>query len=140
MNSTLVIGARATFTKTISERDVITFAEISGDQNPLHLDAAYAQTTRFGARIAHGALTAGLISAAIGNELPGIGTIYLSQFTKFVKPVYLDDTITATIAITAIRADKGIVTLKTTCANQHGELVAEGEAVVFHPDAKTKSQ
>ncbi len=140
MNSTLVIGARATFTKTISERDVITFAEISGDQNPLHLNAAYAQTTRFGARIAHGALTAGLISAAIGNELPGIGTIYLSQFTKFVKPVYLDDTITATIEITAIRAGKGIVTLKTTCANQRGELVAEGEAVVFHPDAKIKSQ
>ena len=134
------VGQKATFSKTISEKDVNTFAEISGDHNPLHLDAEYAKTTRFGARIAHGALTVGLISAAIGNDLPGVGSVYMSQMTKFVKPVYFGDTITAAVEISAIRADKGIVTLKTVCTNQKNEMVAEGEAVVFHPDAKTISQ
>lgn len=132
------IGQTASFSKTITEPAVRTFAEISGDHNPLHLDEAYAKQTRFGARIAHGALTAGIISAAIGNELPGVGSIYLSQMTKFVKPVYFGDTITATVEITAIRTDKGIVTLKTICTNQKNEMVADGEAMVFHPDAKTQ--
>ena len=130
------IGQTATFSKQITERDVVTFAEISGDKNPLHLDAEYAEQTIFGARIAHGAFTFGLISAALGTELPGPGTVYMSQSLKFIKPVYLDDTITATVEITAIRADKGIVTLRTECANQHGEKIAEGEAVVYHEDAK----
>jgi 3-hydroxybutyryl-CoA dehydratase len=133
------VGQKVSFSKTISEKDVNTFAEISGDHNPLHLNAEYAKTTRFGARIAHGALTAGLISAAIGNDLPGVGSIYMSQSTKFVKPVYFDDTITATVEISAIRTDKGIITLKTDCKNQRGEIVAEGEAVIFHPDAKSSS-
>ena len=132
------IGQKTTFSKTITAKEVMTFAEISGDHNPLHLDAEYAKTTRFGARIAHGALTNGLISAAIGNDLPGVGSIYMSQTTKFVKPVYFGDTITAMVEISAIRADKGIVTLKTVCTNQKNEVVAEGEAVVFHPDAKTQ--
>jgi 3-hydroxybutyryl-CoA dehydratase len=132
------IGQTASFSQTITEHAVRTFAEISGDHNPLHLDEAYAKQTRFGARIAHGALTAGIISAAIGNELPGVGSIYLSQMTKFVKPVYFGDTITATVEITAIRTDKGIVTLKTICTNQKNEMVADGEAMVFHPDAKTQ--
>ena len=130
------IGQKASFSKQITERDVATFAEISGDKNPLHVDDAYAKQTRFGARIAHGAFTFALISAALGTELPGPGTVYMSQSLKFVKPVYLDDAITATVEITAIRADKGIVTLKTECANQRGEKIAEGEAVVFHEDAK----
>ncbi len=130
------IGQKASFSKQIAERDVATFAEISGDKNPLHLDDAYAKQTRFGARIAHGAFTFALISAALGMKLPGPGTVYMSQSLKFVKPVYLDDTITATVEITAIRADKGIVTLKTECANQRGEKIAEGEAVVFHEGAK----
>lgn len=139
MTNRFVIGAKASFSKTITEQDVITFAEISGDHNPLHLDAEYAKTTRFGARIAHGALTAGIISAAIGNELPGIGTIYLGQTTKFIKPVFFGDTVTATIEIGAIRADKGIITLKTICTNQRGEKIAEGDATVFHPEAKSSS-
>ena len=132
------IGQKASFSKQITERDVATFAEISGDKNPLHLDAAYAEQTRFGARIAHGAFTFALISAALGMKLPGPGTVYMSQSLKFVKPVYLDDTITATVEITALRADKGIVTLKTECANQRGEKIAEGEAVVFHEKAKSE--
>ena len=130
------IGQKASFTKQITERDVVTFAEISGDKNPLHLDAAYAEQTRFGARIAHGGFTFALISAALGTELPGPGTVYLSQSLKFIKPVYFDDTITAMVEITALRADKGIVTLKTECANQRGEKIAEGEAVVYHEDAR----
>ena len=130
------IGQTASFTKQITERDVATFADISGDKNPLHLDAAYAEQTPFGERIAHGAFTFALISAALGTELPGPGTVYLSQSLKFIKPVYFGDTVTATVEITAIRADKGIVTLKTECANQHGEKIAEGEAVVFHDSAK----
>ncbi len=132
------IGQKASFSKKITEADVMTFAEISGDKNPLHLDANYARQTRFGARIAHGAFTFGVISAALGMKLPGPGTVYLSQNLKFVKPVMFDDTLTATVEITGIRADKGIVTLKTKCTNQHGELVAEGEAVVFHQDAKSQ--
>jgi 3-hydroxybutyryl-CoA dehydratase len=132
------IGQKASFSKIITEQDVATFAEISGDKNPLHLDDAYAKQTRFGARIAHGAFTFALISAALGTELPGPGTVYMSQSLKFIKPVYLDDTITATVEIAAIRADKGIVTLKTECANQRGEKIAEGEAVVFHESAKAQ--
>ncbi len=131
------VGQTASFTKQITERDVATLAEVSGDKNPLHLDDAYARQTRFGARIAHGAFTFALISAALGTKLPGPGTVYMSQSLRFIKPVYFDDTITATVEITAIRADKGIVTLKTDCTNQHGDKIGEGEAVVFHADAKT---
>ena len=131
------IGQKAFFTKQITERDVAAFAELSGDKNPLHLDDAYAKNTRFGARIAHGAFTLALISAALGTELPGPGTVYMSQSLKFIKPVYFGDTITAAVEITAVRADKGIVTLKTDCTNQHGYKIVEGEAVVFHQDAQT---
>ena len=132
------IGQKASFSKQITEKDVATFAEISGDKNPDHLDENYAKQTRFGKRIAHGTLSMGLISAVLGNKLPGHGTVYMSQMIKFTKPVYFDDTITANVEITAIRADKGIITLKTDCTNQRGEIVADGEAVVFHPHAKTQ--
>ena len=132
------IGAMGSLSKTITEADVRAFAELSGDTNPVHLDENYARQSRFGARIAHGALSVALISAVLGSQLPGEGTVYLSQSIKFVKPVYLNDTITATAEIIALRADKGIVTLKTVCANQRGEVVAEGEAVVMHEDAKTQ--
>jgi len=133
-----LVGQKASFSKKITESDVATFAEISGDKNPVHLDENYAKQTRFGKRIAHGALSVGLISAVLGNILPGHGTVYMSQTIKFTKPVFFDDLITANVEITAIRADKGIVTLKTDCANQRSEIVADGEAVVFHPDAKTQ--
>jgi 3-hydroxybutyryl-CoA dehydratase len=134
------IGETATLTKTITDADVRAFADLSGDHNPLHLDDAYAKTTRFGARIAHGAFSFGLLSAVLGNQLPGNGTVYLKQDLKFLKPVLIDDTITATVEITAIRADKGIVTLKTSVTNQRGEAVAEGEAVVLHESARTASE
>ncbi len=134
----LVIGTTASLSRTITERDVRAFAELSGDYNPLHLDADYAEQTRFGERIAHGGFTFALISAVLGNELPGPGTVYLSQNLKFINPVYFDDTITATVEITNLRADKGLVTLKTECQNQRGEKIAEGEAVVFHEDARER--
>ena len=104
---------------------------MTGDKNPVHLDDAYARTTRFGGRIAHGMLTAGLISAVLGTKLPGPGAIYLNQTLKFTAPVRIGDTITATAEVTAYREDKRIVTLKTDCTNQRGELVLTGEAVLL---------
>jgi 3-hydroxybutyryl-CoA dehydratase len=128
------VGARASRTKTITDADIRAFAAASGDTNSIHLDEEYAKTTRFGRRIAHGMLTASLISAVLGNDLPGSGTIYLSQTLAFKAPVYLGDTITATVEVTAFRSDKRITTLRTTCTNQEGTLVLEGEAVVIAPE------
>jgi len=129
----LTIGQEDSFTKTLSAEDVEAFAVISGDANPVHLDEAYAAGTVFKHRIAHGILTAGLISATIGTHLPGPGTIYLSQSLRFEKPVYLGDTITATIRVKILRADKPIATLETVCTNQAGVVVLSGEAVVLLP-------
>ncbi|HVU12951.1 MAG TPA: MaoC family dehydratase [Phototrophicaceae bacterium] len=129
----LKIGDRASRTKTITDEDVRLFAQASGDTNPVHLDDAYAAGTRFGRRIAHGMLTGSLISAILGNDLPGYGTIYLGQEFKFKAPVYIGDTITATVELIAYREDKRIATFKTTCANQAGTLVLEGQAVVLAP-------
>ncbi len=125
------IGEQASLTKTVTAEDVETFARISGDANPLHLDESFAAQTRFGRRIAHGMLTAGLISAVLGMRLPGPGAIYLSQSLKFLAPVYLGDAITATVEVTAWRPDKRIVTLKTDCVNQNGQAVLGGEAVLM---------
>ncbi|MBN1579689.1 MAG: MaoC family dehydratase [Anaerolineae bacterium] len=125
------IGECATFTKTISETDVATFAEVTGDSNPLHMDDDYARRTRFGRRIAHGMLTAGLISTVLGTKLPGPGAIYLEQTLKFLAPVYLGDTIAAEVEVIAWRADKGIITLRTTCRNQDGQEVLAGQAVLM---------
>lgn len=120
-------------TRTITAEAIAQFAQASGDNNPVHLDEAFAVTTPFGRRVAHGMLTASLISAILGNDLPGPGSIYLSQTVKFKAPVFVDDTITATVEVTAYREDKRIVTLRTTCINQAGTLVLEGEAVVIAP-------
>jgi 3-hydroxybutyryl-CoA dehydratase len=107
------------------------FAELTGDTNPVHLDDAYAAGTRFGRRIAHGMIAAGLISATLANDLPGPGTVYLSQTLQFKAPVYPGDTITTTVEVKGVRADKPIVTLGTECRNQEDVLVLEGEAVVL---------
>jgi 3-hydroxybutyryl-CoA dehydratase len=125
------IGDSASLSKTISEADVLAFADVTGDHNPIHLDEQFAKHSRFGRRIAHGMLGASLISSAIANELPGAGSIYLSQTLRFVSPVYLGDTITAHITITALREDKPIVTLETICENQNHEAVIKGEATVL---------
>ncbi|TMI76777.1 MAG: MaoC family dehydratase [Bacillati bacterium ANGP1] len=127
----LAVGQRAALSKTITEADIRTFAALTGDHNPLHLDAAFAGRSRFGRPIAHGILVAGVLSAALGTALPGPGAIYLSQTLKFLRPVYSGDTVTATVEVIAYREDKGIVTLRTTCANQAGAPVVEGEAVLL---------
>ena len=129
----LKIGDRASRTKTITDEDVQLFARATGDTNPVHLDEAYAAESRFGRRIAHGMLSGSLISAILGNDLPGSGTIYLGQEFKFKAPVYIGDTITATVELVKFREDKRIATFQTTCANQDGVLVIEGEAVVIAP-------
>jgi 3-hydroxybutyryl-CoA dehydratase len=130
----LQIGAKASRQKTITAADIEAFASATGDTNPVHLDEAYAATTQFGKRIAHGLLTAGIVSAVLANDLPGPGTIYLGQDLKFKAPVFIGDTITATVEVIQYRDDKRIATFETTCVNQDGTLVLEGEAVVLAPE------
>lgn len=130
---TLEIGITAQRTQVITDEAIRAFAQASGDTNPVHLDDAYAATTPFGRRIAHGMLSAGIISAVLGNDLPGPGTIYLGQELKFKAPVYIGDTLTATVELVKYREDKRIATFRTTCTNQDGVVVVEGEAVVIAP-------
>jgi len=127
------VGDTAEYSRTISDTDVRAFATLTGDHNPVHLDEDYARDTRFGRRIAHGMLTASLISSVIANKLPGEGTIYLGQTLQFVAPVYLDDTVTARVTVLKIREDKPIATLETVCVNQRGETLIKGEATVLIP-------
>ncbi len=129
----LKVGDSAEVSKTIADEDVRAFAELTGDRNPVHLDEEYAARTRFGRRIAHGMLGASLISAVLANELPGRGTVYLSQTLRFTAPVFLGDTVTARVVVKRVREDKPVVTLETVCTNQRGERVVEGEAVVLVP-------
>ncbi|MFM8874634.1 MAG: MaoC family dehydratase [Anaerolineae bacterium] len=127
----LTPGQKATRTKTITDEMIRTFAKLSDDTNPVHLDDAYAATTRFGKRIAHGMLAASLISATLANDLPGPGTVYLSQSLQFKAPVYPGDAVTAIIEVKSVRDDKPIATLITTCVNQDNVTIIEGEAVVL---------
>ncbi len=131
--SEINLGDKASFQKTITETDVCLFAGITGDFNPIHINEIEANRTRFKKRLVHGILTSGLISAVIGTKLPGIGTIYLSQDLKFVKPVYINDTICATVSVKEVKIDKNIVVLETICINQNDEIVINGEAVVMPP-------
>lgn len=124
-------GEKATRTTMITDEMIRLFADLSGDNNPVHLDDAYAQTTRFGRRIAHGMIAAGLISATLANDLPGPGTVYLSQTLQFKAPVFPGDAITTIVEVKSVRPDKPIVTLATFCKNQDGKVVLEGEAVVL---------
>ncbi len=125
------VGDEASLSKVIHDRDIIDFAHLVGDMNPVHLDDDFAKKTRFGKRIAHGMLPASLVSAVLGTKLPGAGTIYLSQTLQFVGPVYINDTITATAKVVKMREDKPILTLETTCVNQEGQVILKGEAVVL---------
>jgi 3-hydroxybutyryl-CoA dehydratase len=127
------VGDSAEMSKVVSDDDVRTFAEISGDRNPVHLDDEYAAGSMFGKRIAHGTLTGALISAVLGMLMPGPGTIYLSQTYSFKAPVYIGEEITARLEVSAYRADKRVTTLKTEVYNQDGKLVLDGEAVVIAP-------
>ena len=129
--ATIQPGDATTRSMTVSDETIRGFAEVTGDTNPVHLDDDYAAGTRFGRRIAHGMIAAGLISATLANDLPGPGTVYLSQSLKFKLPVFPGDTITATVEVVSVRDDKPIATLSTVCTNQSGAVVLEGEAVVL---------
>ena len=122
------IGFKTTHMKTVTEADIVLFAGVSGDFNPVHMCEEYAKKTFFGGRIAHGVIPIGLLSAAMA-KLPGL-VILLSHSSRFLKPVRIGDTITAIAEVTEARKDKGIVTLKNSCLNQNGEAVVEGETTV----------
>ena len=124
-------GETATRSTIITDEMIRAFADLTGDANPVHLDDAYAAGTRFGRRIAHGMIAAALISATLANDLPGPGTVYLSQTLQFKSPVYPGDTITTIVEVKSVRPDKPIATLSTICKNQKDVVVLEGEAVVL---------
>jgi 3-hydroxybutyryl-CoA dehydratase len=129
----LKVGDTAQIQKTISETDVYLYAGITGDLNPAHVNEEYAKNTFFKTRIAHGMLTAGLISTVLGNKLPGAGSIYLHQSVNFLAPVHFGDTITAQAEVSEIDLKKNRVKLKTTCMNQEGTIVLDGEAIISPP-------
>jgi 3-hydroxybutyryl-CoA dehydratase len=129
----LEVGDSSEFSKTISEADVYLYAGISGDLNPAHINEVYAQGTFFKNRIAHGMLTAGFISAVIGMQLPGPGTIYMGQTLQFLAPGRIGDTVTARIEVLEKIDDKKRVRLETTCINQDGTKLISGEALVSPP-------
>ena len=123
----LTIGMESSYQKTITETDIDAFAALTGDTNPVHLDSEYAATTPFKARIAHGMLSAGLISTVLGTQLPGPGCIYLEQQIKFKAPVFIGDTLVATVTVEDINQRRGRVSLKTQCF-VNTKLVADGTA------------
>lgn len=129
----LKVGQSASFTKTVSEADVYNYIGVSGDFNPAHINEEYAKKTMFKKRIAHGMISAGFISAVLGTQLPGPGTIYLKQDLKFTSPVHFGDTITATCTVAEIIPEKNRVVLDTVCENQNGQTVIEGKALVLAP-------
>ena len=129
----LAVGQFATMERTVTDADVVAYAAITGDENPVHLDEEVAARSRFGGRIAHGMLSAGFISAVIGMQLPGPGSIYLGQSLRFKRPVRLGDTVTTRVEVKEVVQGKRRVTLETTCTNQQGETVIEGEALVMVP-------
>ena len=129
----LRVGESASRSKTITETDVYLFAGITGDLNPAHVNEQTASLTPFGGRIAHGILSAGLISAVLGMQFPGPGTIYLGQELKFTKPVRFGDTVTATCTVSELLPEKNIAKLDTICTNQRGEVVVKGMATVMPP-------
>lgn len=132
---TIEIGESASFTKTVTETDIILYAGISGDFNSAHIDAEAAKAGMFGQRIAHGMLSAGFISNVLGNQLPGPGTIYMGQELRFVKPVFIGDTVTATVTVTEKITEKNRLKLETVVTNQNGDKVITGVATVMPPKA-----
>ncbi len=127
------IGESSSFTKTITEADVVNYAGVTGDFNPAHINEEYAKNTMFKGRIAHGMLGAGLISAVLGTKLPGPGAIYISQEVNFTAPVKINDTITAEVEVLEKNEEKNRVIMKTTCSNQKGKVVINGKATLMPP-------
>jgi len=132
-------GMSASYTHTVTDADVVNFADAIGDNNPVHLDPAYAATTCFGARVAHGLLSAGFISTVLGTRLPGSGTIYLKQTLEFCRPVYIGDTVTATVTVTRVNSKTNRLWFTTVCTNQKGRIVVQGKAKVMLDTVSTAS-
>jgi 3-hydroxybutyryl-CoA dehydratase len=124
------IGDDASLSRTITEAHIVNYAGITGDMNPIHVDAEYSKQSMFGERVAHGMLVAGLISAVLGTQLPGPNSIYLGQDLKFTAPVKIGDTVKVVVTVTEKRDDKRIIKLRTTASNQRGEVVIDGNAVM----------
>ena len=124
------IGETASVSKTVAESDVYLFAGITGDLNPAHVDAEYARGTFFKYRVSHGVLSLGFISTVLGMNLPGPGTILLNMNVRFTAPVFIGDTVTAKVEVIDVDIDKNRARMRTTCVNQQGKLVVEGEALV----------
>lgn len=131
--TTFRIGETSEFTQEITEKSVRLFAEIIGDKNPIHLDEEYAEKSMFKSRIAHGILTAGIISSLL-TAMCGDGTIYLSTSLRFTKPVYLPSTITAKGKVVDLREDKKFVKIETNCFDQENEMVIKGESLIMVPE------
>jgi len=129
---TVRIGDTATLEKVIAETDITAFAEVSGDYNPVHFDDGAAAALGLPSRIAHGMLAAALISRVLGNQLPGSGTIYLSQSLNFRAPVFIGDELSVEVELASARPDKPVMTFRTTCRNQSHQIVVDGEAVVLN--------
>lgn len=127
------VGQTAELTHQYSENDVNMFADISGDHNPIHLDIEYAKKSIFGSKIVYGFLSGSLISAVLGNVLPGEGSIYMNQTLSFLRPVFIGDEITAKVMISEINEEKKRILLDTVCTNQNGKTVIEGSALMYYP-------
>lgn len=132
----MFIGRKASRTQLVTEREVLIFAGVTGDLNPVHINPDFAEKSIFKKQIAHGMYSVSLISAVLGCELPGAGTIYLGQEINFLAPVYLGDVITAEVEVLEMNIEKNRLKLKTTCTNQENKIVAEGVATVKPPKVK----
>ena len=128
------LGMSASLENTVTEPDILSFANITGDHNPVHLDASYAATTPFKGRISHGMLTASYISAVFGMRLPGPGAIYVTQTLNFRRPVWIDDRITTTVSVVELFPQKRRVRFECVCTNADGKVVLEGEAMMMVPE------
>ena len=128
----LFVGQSASFSKTITEADIVLFSGVSGDFNPIHVNEEYAKTTMFKARIAHGMISGAFISSVLGMKLPGPGCIYVSQSMKFKAPVFIGDTVKALVEVVGLVPERKFVNFKTTCW-VHSKLVVDGEATLMVP-------
>ena len=129
----LSIGMSSTIKKAFTEDDVLSFSKVSGDLNPAHIDEVYASKTMFKSRIVHGMLVGSLFSAILGTKLPGLGSIYTNQTLKFLRPVYLNEEITATVTVKELMIEKNRVILDCVATNEKGEVVLVGEAIIMPP-------
>ncbi|HEV7691574.1 MAG TPA: MaoC family dehydratase [Hyphomonadaceae bacterium] len=133
----LAVGMQVTTQTTVTEQDVIDFARVSGDHNPLHMDEEYAKTTQFKGRIAHGALTASYVSAILGNDLPGPGAVFMELNLQFVRPVRIGDTVTASCEVLEL-IERGYRVKLAVKGEVNGKTCMKGEALVMVPSGKTE--